>query len=105
MGGQIEPFAARIGADTARAVVVKSPFDFQRNMRVYVASDVPLPSPQEAKLALDVLADYVGFCTQAVRGGTLVLRTADVPVVRFDPEALETIVENLIDNRCVPHPN
>jgi signal transduction histidine kinase len=32
------------------------------------------------------------------RGGTLVLRTADVPVVRFDPEALETIVENLIEN-------
>jgi ATP-dependent DNA helicase DinG len=76
MGGQIEPFAARIGADDARAVVVKSPFDFERNMRVYVASDVPLPSPQEAKLALDVLADYVGFCTQAVRGGTLVLFTS-----------------------------
>ncbi len=76
MGGQIEPFAARIGADEARAVVVKSPFDFERHMRVFVASDVPLPSPQEAKLALDVLADYVGFCTQAVRGGSLVLFTS-----------------------------
>ncbi len=76
MGGQIEPFAARIGADDAHAVVVKSPFDFERNMRVYVASDVPLPSPQEAKLALDVLADYVGFCVQAVRGGSLVLFTS-----------------------------
>ena len=76
MGGQIEPFAARIGADTARAIVVKSPFDFERNMRVYVASDVPLPSPQEAKLALDVLADYVGFCVAQVRGGTLVLFTS-----------------------------
>ena len=76
MGGQIEPFAARIGADTARAIVVKSPFDFERNMRVFVASDVPLPSPQEAKLALDVLADYVSFCVAQVRGGTLVLFTS-----------------------------
>ena len=76
MGGAIEPFAARIGADDARAVVVKSPFDFERHMRVFVASDVPLPSPQEAKLALDVLADYVGFCTEAVRGGSLVLFTS-----------------------------
>ena len=76
MGGQIEPFAARIGADTARTIVVKSPFDFERNMRVFVASDVPLPSPQEAKLALDVLADYVGFCVAQVRGGTLVLFTS-----------------------------
>ncbi len=76
MGGQIEPFAARIGADDARAVVVKSPFDFERNMRVFVAADVPLPSPNEARLALDVLAEYVGFCTQRVRGGSLVLFTS-----------------------------
>ena len=76
MGGQIEPFAARIGADDARAVVVKSPFDFARNMRVYVAADVPLPSPNEAKLALDVLIDYIGFCTQQVHGGSLVLFTS-----------------------------
>lgn len=76
MGGAIEPFAARIGADDARAVVVKSPFDFERNMRVYVAADVPLPSAQEAKLALDVLADYVGFCTERVTGGSLVLFTS-----------------------------
>jgi ATP-dependent DNA helicase DinG len=76
MGGQIEPFAERIGADDARAVIVKSPFDFERNMRVFVARDVPLPSPQEAKLALDVLADYIDFCAQGVRGGSLVLFTS-----------------------------
>ena len=76
MGGQIEPFAERMGAEEARAVIVKSPFDFARNMRIYVASDVPLPSPQEAKLALDVLADYIAFCTERVRGGSLVLFTS-----------------------------
>jgi ATP-dependent DNA helicase DinG len=65
-----------MGADEARTVVVKSPFDFARNMRVYVASDVPLPSPHEAKLALNVLADYIGFCTARVRGGSLVLFTS-----------------------------
>ncbi len=78
LGGGIEPFAARIGAEQARAVVVKSPFDFERNMRVYAAADVPLPTPQEAKLALDVLADYIRFCTASVRGGTLVLFTSYV---------------------------
>jgi ATP-dependent DNA helicase DinG len=76
MGGGIAPFAARLGAEDARAVVVKSPFDFARNMRVYVAADVPLPSPREAKLALDTLADYIGFATQRVAGGTLVLFTS-----------------------------
>ena len=76
MGGQIEPFAERMGADTARSVIVKSPFDYERNMRVYIASDVPLPSAQDAKLALDVLADYIDFCVQRVAGGTLVLFTS-----------------------------
>jgi ATP-dependent DNA helicase DinG len=76
MGGQIEPFAERLGAETARSVIVKSPFDFERNMRVYVASDVPLPSPRDAKLALDVLADYIDYCAQRVSGGSLVLFTS-----------------------------
>jgi ATP-dependent DNA helicase DinG len=76
LGGQIEPFAARLGADEARAVLVKSPFDFDHHMRVYVAGDVPLPSAQDAKLALDVLADYIAFCVEQVRGGTLVLFTS-----------------------------
>lgn len=76
MGGTMEPFAKRIGADDARAVMAKSPFDFERNMRVYVAADVPLPSPQEAKLALEVIGDHIRFCTEKVRGGTLVLFTS-----------------------------
>ncbi len=76
VGGQIAPFAERIGADDARAVVVQSPFDFARQMRVYIASDVPLPSAQDSRLALDVLADYIGFCTGRVAGGSLVLFTS-----------------------------
>lgn len=76
MGGSIEPLAARIGADGAEAVAVKSPFDFERHMRVYVATDVPLPTPKEARLALDPLIDYIRFCTAKVAGGSLVLFTS-----------------------------
>jgi ATP-dependent DNA helicase DinG len=76
MGGGIEPFQARIGAEQARAVVVQSPFDFDRNMRVFVAADVPLPSPGEARLALAALTDYIRFCTLRVAGGSLVLFTS-----------------------------
>ncbi len=76
MGGSIEPLAARMGAEGAEAVAVQSPFDFERNMRVYVAADVPLPSPQEARLALDTLVDYIRFCTAKVSGGSLVLFTS-----------------------------
>jgi ATP-dependent DNA helicase DinG len=89
-GDDIEPFAARVGAADARAAVEASPFDFERNMRVFVATDVPLPTPQEARLALDVLADYIGFCTRRTAGGSLVLFTsyADMKAVAatLEPE-------------------
>jgi ATP-dependent DNA helicase DinG len=65
-----------VGAADARAAVEASPFDFERNMRVFVATDVPLPTPQEARLALDVLANYIGFCTRRTAGGSLVLFTS-----------------------------
>jgi ATP-dependent DNA helicase DinG len=76
VGGEIAPFATRMGAESARAIAVKSPFDFERHMRVYVAADVPLPTPSEARLALDTLADYIRFCTERVAGGSLVLFTS-----------------------------
>ncbi len=76
MGGSIDPLAARLGADHAEKIAVKSPFDFEHHMRVYVASDVPLPTAGEAKLALDTLTDYIRFCTAKVRGGSLVLFTS-----------------------------
>jgi len=75
-GGNLLPFQTRIGADHAQAVMVASPFDFARNMRIFVAADVPLPSPREAKLAIDALIDYIRFCTLRVAGGSLVLFTS-----------------------------
>jgi ATP-dependent DNA helicase DinG len=76
VGGEMGPFAARVGAAAARAEVAESPFDFERNMRVYVAADIPPPSPQDARSSIDALADYVGFCCGRVPGGSLVLFTS-----------------------------
>jgi ATP-dependent DNA helicase DinG len=70
------PFAASIGAARATAEVAASPFDFERNMRVYVAADIPPPSLQDARASIDALADYIGFCCSRVSGGSLVLFTS-----------------------------
>jgi len=76
LGGDIGPFAARIGAPAARAEIAGSPFDFERNMRVYVAADIPPPSAPESRSSIDAIADYVGFCCGRVAGGSLVLFTS-----------------------------
>ena len=89
IAGEIEPFAQRIGADSAKHMLVKSPFDYEQNMRVYIASDVPLPTPQGAKLSIQVLSDYIYFSAQKVTGGTLVLFTShsDLRTIAQDLEA------------------
>ncbi|MFZ9683703.1 MAG: ATP-dependent DNA helicase, partial [Cephaloticoccus sp.] len=94
MGGEITPFATRIGADQAARAAVKSPFDYERNMRVFVAADVPLPSPREAKLAIEALTDYVRFCTERVSGGSLVLFTSYTDM-RAVAGALEPVYRDL----------
>jgi ATP-dependent DNA helicase DinG len=76
VAGQIEPFQKRAGAEKTRARVVASPFDFENNMRVYVISDMPLPTAKDARLALDELIDWIGFCIARVPGGSLVLFTS-----------------------------
>jgi ATP-dependent DNA helicase DinG len=76
LGGEMARFAATIGAPHAAAQVAASPFDFERNMRVYVAADVPPPSGPDSRASIDALADYIGFCCGRVAGGSLVLFTS-----------------------------
>jgi ATP-dependent DNA helicase DinG len=76
VAGTTEPFAARIGAGDARAEVVHSPFDFARNMRVYLAADVPAPSLADSAPTLAALTEYIAWCCGRVAGGTLVLFTS-----------------------------
>jgi len=76
LAGDMAPFAASVGASSARVLLAESPFDFERNMRVFVAADIPAPSAQDTRLSIDALADYVGFCCARVAGGSLVLFTS-----------------------------
>ncbi|RME69875.1 MAG: ATP-dependent DNA helicase [Verrucomicrobia bacterium] len=76
VAGRIEPFQQRAGATSARCEIAASPFDFERNMRVYIAADMPLPSRENAELAVDALIDWIRFCVERVPGGTLVLFTS-----------------------------
>ncbi len=76
VAGAIEPFQRKAGAEEATTRVLASPFDFARNMRVYIAADVSPPSAGATRLALTELVDWVRFCVRRVRGGSLVLFTS-----------------------------
>lgn len=76
LGRNMDNFQKQAGATKVPSAIEDSPFDFPRNMSVFVARDIPLPSRDQAQLSLEVLADYILFCIARVSGGTLVLFTS-----------------------------
>jgi ATP-dependent DNA helicase DinG len=92
MGGTMVPFQHRTGSEDAQVCVERSPFDFDRNMRVYAAADVAPPNAQDARIDIEGLIDYLEFCTLRVPGGSLVLFTSHHDLRRA-AEALRPVFE------------
>jgi len=76
-GDGMEHFKTRIGADGQESQSEQSPFDYEKNLRVFIAEDAPLPDGDKAA-AIDraFLADNIRHCALAVKGGTLALFTS-----------------------------
>ena len=75
-GSKLDAFQGKSGAEIADAKIVTSPFDYEANCRVYIASDAPQPEPGQGRLDLDYLANMISWCVRDEPGGTLVLFTS-----------------------------
>lgn len=75
-GKRIDGFQKKTGAEVADIEVVDSPFDYEKNCRVYIASDAPEPEPGQGRLDLDYLANMICWCARNEPGGSLVLFTS-----------------------------
>ena len=69
-------FEQRVGASHAQKKIVASPFDYENQMRIYIASDAPQPSMQKGRMDLDYLANMVAWLAHNCQGGSLVLFTS-----------------------------
>ncbi len=76
LGLRLDSFSERIGATGYPAEKVTSPFNYPKQMRIYIATDAPPPSHRQPNLDLDYLSDTISFCTLRVKGGSLVLFTS-----------------------------
>lgn len=75
-GQRLDAFQEKAGAESAEVCMERSPFDYQKNCRIYIATDAPLPEPGQGRLDLDYLANMICWCSRRVEGGTLVLFTS-----------------------------
>lgn len=77
-GRDIDSFAEKIGAPGVTAEQRTSPFHYERQMRIYIATDTPAPTRSDSTVHLDYLANSIAFCALRVDGGNLVLFTSYV---------------------------
>ena len=75
-GRDIDSFAEKIGAPGATAEQRNSPFHYEKQMRIYIATDIPAPTRSDSTVYLDYLANSIAFCALRVDGGNLVLFTS-----------------------------
>ncbi len=73
INGSLEYFQQRLGALAADTLVLGSPFDFRRQMKLVLARDIPPPDDPQFEKALP---DWVYHCVARSRGKALVLFTS-----------------------------
>ncbi len=75
-GKRMDSFQEKVGAQAAESEIVYSPFNYEENCNIYIASDAPQPEPGQGRLDLDYLANMICWCARRTEGGTLVLFTS-----------------------------
>ena len=73
VGGSMEYVKARLGAESAGDLILDSPFDYDRQMRVWVTRSIPEP---DAPAFLNQLPQAILQCIRATHGKALVLFTS-----------------------------
>jgi ATP-dependent DNA helicase DinG len=96
-GENMDNFQRQVGADKELAFQVTSPFDFQRNVQIFVAEDAPPPSAHDGRQDLDYMEEMILFCIEQMEGGTLVLFTN-----YFDLNQIARRIEPELENLSRP---
>ncbi|MFN2352017.1 MAG: ATP-dependent DNA helicase, partial [Kiritimatiellia bacterium] len=73
VGGDLSYFKARVGAEDVSELVVSSPFDYSRQMRLYLVADLPDPGKAEF---VDGLEQSLRFFLRKTAGRAFVLFTS-----------------------------
>ncbi|MGB2869615.1 MAG: helicase C-terminal domain-containing protein [Bacteroidota bacterium] len=98
VNGSLAYFQNRIGATSAETLVLDSPFDYQKQMRITLARDIPPPDQREYEAALP---DFVFRSIRRSKGKALVLFTSSAMMHsvaealhdRIDSEGITLLVQ------------
>lgn len=91
--GNMEYFCERVGAVEQHYQIEASPFDYEKNVAIFIATDAPVPSVREAKANREYIEAMIKHCVVTVEGGSLVLFTNYADMLAIGRE-VETFFES-----------
>ncbi len=76
VSGNMSGFVDKVGADEAETFICDSPFDYDKNMRAFIATDAPDLERETRRLDSEYISRVCQKLCKKVRGGTLILFTS-----------------------------
>lgn len=75
-GPDMRSFQKKAGATEAQTIQEFSPFNYRKNVSIYIAEDAPTPQPSQAEAYRQYLAETILVAVRQTEGGSLVLFTS-----------------------------
>ena len=76
ISNDMESFVSKVGAEDAETFICDSPFNYNANMRAFIATDAPDIEKESRRLDADYISRVCKKLCESIRGGTLILFTS-----------------------------
>lgn len=97
INNNFEYFKNRLGGEIVNEFKLSSPFDFYRQVKIYIPKDIPSPSKETNSIYEEKLKDWIYYFIKITDGKALVLFTNSFLLKNIGKELKETLAEDKIE--------
>jgi len=97
INNNFEYFKKRLGGENVHEFRLSSPFDFYRQVKIYIPKDIPSPSKETNALYEDKLKEWIYYFIKITSGKALVLFTNSFLLKNIGNELKETLAGDEIE--------
>lgn len=96
INNNFEYFKKRLGGDSVKECRLDSPFDFYRQVKIYIPKDIPVPSKDVSTFYEEKLTEWIRYFIGITKGKALVLFTNSSLMKNIGNELKETLASENI---------
>ncbi|MBK8553051.1 MAG: hypothetical protein IPL53_19110 [Ignavibacteria bacterium] len=97
INNNFEYFKNRLGGESVNEFKLSSPFDFYRQVKIYIPKDIPTPSKETNLIYEEKLKDWIHYFIKMTNGKALVLFTNSFLLKNIGKKLKETLAADEIE--------